>query len=76
MTRDKWAELGFELLLNPYETFSGDWDPMGSNFSTNGMSFLLRTAGHLLVVAPANYNADTSQQHFAGGEHYGAVGAR
>ena len=64
-SRDKFDELGFQLLLNPYEEYSGTgqgWPDaanpfapkasMGTNFSTDGMSFVLRMKSYLLAVAP------------------------
>ena len=76
-TRSKWDELGFQLVLNPYEEYSGTgegWPSlespfapkggMGTNFSTNGMSFVLRMKSYLLAVAPQvceKHTASTSK---------------
>ncbi len=55
-TRDRWDELGFEFILNPYEAYSGTWNQdagMSSNMSTNGMTFVLRTKSYLLGAREA-----------------------
>ena len=43
-----------------YEAYSGVWNNdtgMATNFSTNGMSFVLRTKSYLLAVTPENGGA-------------------
>jgi hypothetical protein len=60
----RWAELGFEFLLNPYEEYSGTWSTrpgMSTNMSTNGMAFVLRMKSYLLSVMPEN--GGTQQVH-------------
>ena len=88
-SRNKWDELGFQIILNPYESFSGmrarvpsnhlffsppqlfissltpflslipgDWSVeagMRSNYTTNGMSFILKMKNYILAVAPENH---------------------
>ena len=60
----RWAELGFEFLLNPYEEYSGTWSSrpgMSTNMSTNGMTFILRMKSYLLTVMPENGGAQQVQ---------------